>query len=464
MKLYDTIAAIATPIGSGGVAIIRVSGDESEAIAQNIVVTKSKKNLTDLESHKLTLSDIYTGSKPPQIIDEALVVVMRAPNSYTGETVVEINCHGGFLAAGLILDELLLAGARLADAGEFTRRAFINGKTDLSGAEATMDIIDSHSSLGLQNAAKSLTGGVSKKIEALREKVIALTSHISATADYPEEINEIDPTELNLSVTEIQDGIESLLSGFNTGKILKDGIYTVIVGKPNVGKSSILNALVKAERAIVTDIPGTTRDIIEEYINIKGVALRLLDTAGIRNGADAVETIGIERAMENAKIADLCLFVIDSDSGITSEDIEISKKLQGKNTILILNKTDKSTINKSVASKALGIPEEFIIETSTPKTGCTTGINNLEDAILNKFITGKIEPGEVYICGERQKDSLLKAKASIERVLESSNLGMPFDILYIDLEDALSALGEIIGTTIQEEIIDQVFSRFCVGK
>ncbi|MEG1880390.1 MAG: GTPase, partial [Oscillospiraceae bacterium] len=204
--------------------------------------------------------------------------------------------------------------------------------------------------------------------------------------------------------------------------------------------------------------------IIEEYINIQGVALRLLDTAGIRNGADAVETIGIERAMENAKIADLCLFVIDSDSGITTEDIEISKKLQGKNTILILNKTDKSTINKSVASKALGIPEEFIIETSTPKTGCTTGINNLEDAILNKFITGKIEPGEVYICGERQKDSLLKAKASIERVLESSNLGMPFDILYIDLEDALSALGEIIGTTIQEEIIDQVFSRFCVGK
>lgn len=465
MKIYDTIAAVATPIGSGGVAIIRVSGEDAVRISQSIIKTRSGKALSELESHKLTLSYVCDPDAENDIIDQALVAVMFSPSSYTGEDVVEINCHGGYFAAQTILDRLLKAGARLAEPGEFTRRAFMNGKTDMLGAEAAIDIIDSHSNLGLQNAAKSLCGALSDRINALRERIIAITAHISAAADYPEEVDEPDTSELCGEIAGISSEIDKLLSGFNTGKILRDGITTVIVGKPNVGKSSILNALARADRAIVTDIPGTTRDIIEEYINIKGAALRLMDTAGIRAADDEVEQIGVELAKESIDKADLCLFVIDSAAALTDEDYQIADKLKNSTALAILNKTDKGgEATKDMIIRELGFPESAIVETATPKDEPPSGIEALEDKIADMFITGKADTGEVFISNERQKDSLLKAKNSISLALDAAENGAPFDLLYIDLEDSLSALGEVIGLTVQEEIIDQVFSRFCVGK
>lgn len=465
MKLHDTITAIATPIGSGGIAILRLSGSSAEDIAQKLITTKNKKPLRDLESHKLTLCNVHAADDDSALIDEALVAVMRAPHSYTGENVVEINCHGGFFAAKKILEELLKAGARLAEGGEFTRRAFINGKTDLTAAEATMDVIDSHSGLGLQNAARSLTGKLAEKINAIRSDVIAITSHISAAADYPEEVDAPEENELTDDILKIRNSISDLLGTFDTGRMLRDGITTVIIGKPNVGKSSLLNALSGNDRAIVTDIPGTTRDVIEEYINSGGVALRLLDTAGIRDGAGEVESLGIERTKEQIKEADLCLFLIDSSAELTPDDLKIADEISDKNMLLILNKTDKEMkTSKEAVSEKLKINPEFIIETATPKGEVPKGIDSLHQAISEMFLSGNINSGDVYLSNARQRDSLLKALDAICRVQESINMGMPYDLLYVDLEDALSALGEITGLTVQEEIIDQVFSRFCVGK
>lgn len=465
MKLHDTITAIATPIGTGGIAILRLSGSNAEAIAEKIVTTKNGKSLCDLETHKLTLCNIHKLEDTDALIDQALVAVMRAPHSYTGETVVEINCHGGFFAARKILEELLRAGARLAEGGEFTRRAFLNGKTDLTGAEAIMDIIDSHSNLGLQNAARYLKGGLSEKITSLRERVIAITSHISAAADYPEEVDPPENDQLQKEVTLINNEISALLDTFETGRILRDGILTVIIGRPNVGKSSLLNAISGSDRAIVTDIPGTTRDVIEEYINLGGVALRLLDTAGIRKGTDEVEKLGIDRTYAHIKEADLCLLLIDSSEAILEEDIKIANEVKDKNLILVLNKTDKDTkTTRENVSKLLGINNELIIETATPKNGKAIGIDTLCDTISKMFVKGKINSEEVYLSNARQRDSLLKAQASVSQLLEGIACGIPYDLLYVDLEDTLSALGEVTGETIQEEIIDQVFSRFCVGK
>lgn len=465
MKLNDTIAAIATPRGSGGIAIIRVSGPDTEAAVAKLAVPYGNKKITELESHKLTLCRIYDGSEASYLIDEALVCVMRAPKSYTGETVAEINCHGGYLAADRILRALLNCGVRLAEAGEFTRRAFVNGKTSLCEAEAVVDLMNATSDSGLHNAAVSLTGKLGEKIDGLREKVLALASHISAAADYPDEVDPPERDELAESFSSIRSDARELIDSFDTGRIMRDGVRTAIVGRPNVGKSSVLNALLRFERAIVTDIPGTTRDTIEELINIGGIALRLTDTAGIHNASDEVERIGIEKSKENIKNSDLCLFVVDSSTEITEDDSKIADALRDKRTILIINKTDKAlSCDADAVCKTLNLTPDAVVKTSVPKSAEAVGISSLEDAISEMFIHGKLDPNEVYLSNERQRDSLLKADDAVAHAEQGLTLNMPYDLLFIDLEDALSALGEITGETVQQEIVDNVFARFCVGK
>lgn len=462
MKMFDTIAAIATPVGIGGIAIIRISGETSEEIASKIAFPKCRKPLCGLESHKLYLSEIR--SAEGSFIDEVLLSVMHAPNSYTGETVVEINCHGGYLSASMILEELFRSGARQAEAGEFTRRAFINGKTDLTRAEAVIDLIHAGSALGHENAAKTLSGKLYEKVNAIRQKAVSLAANLSAIADFPDEIDEMPLSELKDRIGSIESDINEMLSGFQKGRIMRDGVKTVIIGRPNVGKSSLLNALSRSERAIVTDIPGTTRDTVEEYINIKGLALKLIDTAGIRQSDDGVEKIGIEKAYGSIKDADLCLFVADASQPLTNEDLEIFSRTDGKNIIAVINKTDKAHINIGEYSKLLGISENFIVETAAPKDGECLGIEALEDKIYSMFMAGKISKDDVFISNDRQKNALIRAKNIITGMLSSLNGGTPQDLLYIDLEDAVSALGEITGATVQDEIIDEVFERFCVGK
>ncbi len=464
MRLNDTIAAIATPRGAGGIAIIRVSGNDAEKIVGNMIKAYNGKGIADFESHKLTLCRVYDCEKSDFMIDEALVAVMRAPKSYTGENVVEINCHGGFLIADKILNGILKRGARLADAGEFTRRAFINGKTDLSGAEAVVDLMEATTEAGLHNAAISIDGALSDKIKDLREMVLSVAANVSAAADYPDEVDMPENDELMALIENILDEINALLDSFDTGRVIRDGVRTVIAGRPNVGKSSVLNALLREERAIVTDIPGTTRDTIEEVINIGGMALRLTDTAGIRDAGDEVEKIGIEKSLENIKNADLCLFVLDSSEEITENDKEIAKALYGKPVIVILNKSDKEAVlDEEKVRKSLEL-DGTVVKTSAPKGKEACGIDDLENIISNMFVKGKLDSNRVYISNERQRDSLFKAKDALWHARDGIFMGLPSDLLFVDLEDALSAFGEITGETVQEEIVDSVFKRFCVGK
>ncbi len=462
MQFFDTIAAISTPVGSGGVGIIRISGETATLVAAPLIFAYNKKNLSEFESHKLVLSEIKSLCEKT-VLDEALVTVMKAPHSFTGEDVVEIQCHGGYIVARRILDELINSGARLAEPGEFTRRAFMNGKTDLLKAEASLDLINSSSYLGAENAAKAVTGKLSEKINALRETALKLAANISAAADYPDEVDAIEEDELKNKITKIETEIKNLLSGFEKGKMLREGVLTVIAGKPNVGKSSILNALLREDKAIVCDIPGTTRDVIEDFVNLKGLTLRISDTAGIRNSEDKIEQIGIMRAYENIKSADLCLYIVDSSSELSSEDFEIFDRIRKRKFIVVMNKTDiKGKNEKSEVARKLGIGEENIVSTFVPKDK-EQDISALEDKILEMFLSEGISSSDVYITGERQKNALIRALEAVENIKNQSDPAMQ-DLLYIDLENLISALGEITGETVQEEIIDKVFSDFCVGK
>lgn len=463
MKFFDTVAAIATPIGSGGIAIIRISGEESVSSAEKIAFPVSGKALSSAESHKMTLCRIK--GKNGQLIDEALVVLMLAPKSYTGENVVEIHCHGGAMAAKLIMDELSDLGIRQAEPGEFTRRAFINGKTDLTGAEAVMDMIDAKSRLGVYDAASSLSGKLAEKISGLRNRVLSLAARLSATADFPDEIDEIEDEEFLTEIKDISDETDTLIESFEKGRFVREGVLTAIVGRPNVGKSSLLNALLKEDRAIVTDIPGTTRDTLSEYVNMGGLALILRDTAGIRESSDVVEKIGIERAKESINEADLVLFVLDSSEKFSPEDAEILENLKEKNVIIVLNKQDKETvISAPEISEITGVLTEDIIPLALPKDGEQSGISALEDRICNKFVTASSSSEEIRISNRRHRDCLVSAKTALCNLRNGLTMGMPKDLLYIDLEDAATGLGEITGETVQEEIVNQVFEKFCVGK
>lgn len=463
MQFFDTVAAISTPIGSGGVAIIRISGETAVDIVSPLVFSYNKKTLSEFESHKLTLCKIKAQNSQT-VLDEALTVVMRAPHSFTGEDVVEIQCHGGYIVAKRILEEIIKAGARLAGPGEFTRRSFINGKTDLLKAEASSDLISSTSYLGAENAAKTLTGELSVKINSLRKLALSLAANISAAADYPDEVDAMEPETIEKSIETIEREIDLLLSGFEKGKMLREGIQTVIAGRPNVGKSSILNALLREDKSIVTDIPGTTRDIVEDYVNLKGLTLKIMDTAGIRKEADVVEQIGIERAYDNIKKADLCLFILDSSKELTDEDLDIFKYIKDKKHIIVLNKSDISNgMTKKKVIEFLNADGEKIVSTFVPKNS-ERDITELEDKIFEMFLSEEISSTEVYITGERQKNALLRAKDAVMDIKNGCLDESMQDFLYIDLENLIFALGEITGETVQDEIIDEVFANFCVGK
>ncbi len=450
-----TIAAIATPHGTGGISVIRVSGEESISICDKIFKAKSNKTLTDAKTHTIHYGNIVANG---EIIDEVLVSVMRAPNTFTREDIVEINCHGGLVVTEKVLLAVISAGASLASPGEFTKRAFLNGRIDLSQAEAVIDIINSPSSLALSVAANQLGGALSDDINTMRDSILEILAQINVVIDYPEEdIDDIKRSALLNELNSAKEKISALLETSHRGKLIKDGINTVICGKPNVGKSSILNLLARDSRAIVTDIAGTTRDVIEERITIGNAVLNVFDTAGIRNTTDTIENLGIDKSKECIKNAELILFVVDSVTGIESSDEEIFNSLDNKNVIVILNKSD---ISNTPTDKMF---EGYTTISLSAKTGA--GLEELSSAIEKMFKLGEIRAKDNNaITNLRHKEALSAAYNSISAATTALDNNIPCDMVSIDLTDCASHLGEITGKTVSDEIVDKIFSRFCLGK
>lgn len=450
-----TIAAIATPHGTGGISVIRVSGVDSINICDTIFKSKRNKSLCDAKTHTIHYGNIVVDDK---IIDEVLVSVMRAPNTFTREDTVEINCHGGLVVTEKVLMAVISAGATLASAGEFTKRAFLNGRIDLSQAEAVIDIINSPSSLALSVAANQLGGTLSEDINKMRDKILEILAQINVTIDYPEEdIDDVEKDALLKDLNDAKEKISHLLETSHRGKLIKDGINTVICGKPNVGKSSILNLLARDARAIVTDIAGTTRDVIEERITIGNAVLNVFDTAGIRETSDTIESLGIDKSKECIKNAELVLFVADSITGIEAEDKEIFNSLDKKNVIVILNKSDAAD---SIDDKMF---DGFTTIKLSAKTG--EGLDELSSAIEEMFKLGQFLAGDNNaITNLRHKEALMAALSSISAAICALQECVPYDMVSIDLTDCASYLGEITGKTVSDEVVDKIFARFCLGK
>ena len=457
--MEDTIAAIATAMAPSGIGIVRISGPEAVAVADRLYRGKKKeKKLADMKSHTIHYGWIV---EQEQVLDEVLVMLMRGPHSYTGEDTVEIDCHGGVLAVKRVLEAVLHAGARIADPGEFTKRAFLNGRIDLSQAEAVMDVISAKSEYALQSSVSQLQGSVRRAVKEIREKLLYEIAFIESALDDPEHIS-LDgyPEKLEGIVQEEKRKIEKLLKSADDGKMLQEGIKTVILGKPNAGKSSLLNLLVGEEKAIVTDIAGTTRDVLEEQISLGGISLRMLDTAGIRSTADKVEQIGVERAKEHAKNADLILYVVDASVPLDENDGQIMELLKGRKTILLLNKSDLETvISKEELTARIDAP---LLNISAREE---TGLAELEALIKEMFFQGEISfNDEVYITNMRQKRALEEALESLKLVENSIAMGMPEDFFSIDLMNAYERLGSIIGEAVGEDLVNEIFSKFCTGK
>ena len=457
--MEDTIAAIATAMAPSGIGIVRISGPEAVAVADRLYRGKKKeKKLADMKSHTIHYGWIV---EKEQVLDEVLVMLMRGPHSYTGEDTVEIDCHGGVLAVKRVLEAVLHAGARIADPGEFTKRAFLNGRIDLSQAEAVMDVISAKSEYALQSSVSQLQGSVRRAVKEIREKLLYEIAFIESALDDPEHIS-LDgyPEKLEGIVQEEKRKIEKLLKSADDGKMLQEGIKTVILGKPNAGKSSLLNLLVGEEKAIVTDIAGTTRDVLEEQISLGGISLRMLDTAGIRSTADKVEQIGVERAKEHAKNADLILYVVDASVPLDENDGQIMELLKGRKTILLLNKSDLETvISKEELTARIDAP---VLNISAREE---TGLAELEALIKEMFFQGEISfNDEVYITNMRQKRALEEALESLKLVENSIAMGMPEDFFSIDLMNAYEKLGSIIGEAVGEDLVNEIFSKFCTGK
>ena len=479
-QFFSTIAAISTAMNNSGIGIVRMTGDKAFEIADMVYRGKNSKRLRDEKSHTIHYGYVVDGE---ETIDEVLVMIMRCPHSYTGEDTVEINCHGGIYVVKRVLELLIRSGARPAEPGEFTKRAFLNGRLDLSQAEAVGDLISSQSEYALRSSVNQLKGNVKKKINDIRNKIIYHTAFIETALDDPEHIS-VDGygEELKVVTDELIIELDNLLSTCDDGRIIKEGIRTVIVGKPNAGKSSLMNILLGEERAIVTDIAGTTRDVLEEHLNLQGVSLNIVDTAGIRDTGDIIEKIGVDKAKNNAKQADLILFVIDVSDNIDDNDRDIFKMIYDKRSIIILNKTDlKSVITKEDITKEFydnicdkneselaksdckyTIKETPIVEIST-KTG--NGIRKLQDTIKHLFFEGNLSfNDQIYITNIRHKTALQDAYEALCRVNESIEAGMPEDFYSIDLMAAYEALGSITGETIGEDLVNEIFSKFCMGK
>ena len=457
----DTIAAISTAVSNSGIGIIRISGKDAVAVADRVYRSKDgKKRLADQPTHTIHYGYIVDQG---ETVDEVLVMLMRGPKSFTAEDTVEVNCHGGVYAMKRVLDVVLKNGARPAEPGEFTKRAFLNGRIDLSQAESVMDVIQAKNEYALKSSLQQLKGAVRTAIEELRSRILYQTAFIESALDDPEHIS-LDgyPDRLSEEVHQLQKTLSELIASSENGRILKEGIRTVILGKPNAGKSSLLNALVGEERAIVTDIAGTTRDALEETIAFQGITLNLIDTAGIRETEDVVEKIGVGRAIEKAGEADLILCVFDAARPLDENDREILKVIEGKQAILLLNKTDLAVTLQETKLQELTGGRYPVVSVSAKEQ---TGLSKLTEQIHSLFYQGEISVQDgLYITNARQKHALWYAAEGLQRVQESISLGMPEDFYSIDLLAAYEALGPITGETVGEDLVNEIFSRFCMGK
>ncbi|WP_127530067.1 tRNA uridine-5-carboxymethylaminomethyl(34) synthesis GTPase MnmE [Paenibacillus kobensis] len=457
---HDTIAAIATAVGEGSIAVIRLSGPD--AIARTAAVLRTKADFEAAETHTVHYGHIVdpsTGEK----VEEVLVTLMRGPRSFTGEDVVEIGTHGGVIAARNVLQLVLRQeGIRLAEPGEFTKRAFLNGRIDLTQAEAVIDLIRSKSDRAFQVAMKQSEGSLSRRIIELRQRILEVIAHVEVNIDYPEhDVEELTSAFIREHCGEALAGVNLLLKTASEGKILREGIVTAIVGRPNVGKSSLLNALSHSNKAIVTDIPGTTRDVIEEFVTVNGIPLRLLDTAGIRETSDVVERIGVERSRSALEDADLILYVLNRNELLHDDDRELMERLAGRQVVVIFNKTDLPQL-----LDASEVEKVFSAERIVPMSVLEDeGIDRLENVISDLFFGGRIESNDLtYVTNVRHISLLERARQSLVDAIEATDIGVPIDIIQIDVQQAWELLGEVIGDAAGESLLDQIFSQFCLGK
>lgn len=477
----DTIAAIATSVSDSGIGIIRISGVDAIAIADRLYKSKNgKKHISDVKSHTIHYGFIYDED---EFIDEVMVAVMKAPNTYTKEDIVEIDCHGGILVINRILELVLKSGCRLAEPGEFTKRAFLNGRIDLSKAEAVMDIIHAKNEFALKASVHQLRGAVSEKVRSLREDIIYEIAFIESALDDPEHISlEGYSEKLQEKSWSISQDLKKLIDSSNNGKIIKNGINTVIVGKPNAGKSSLLNLLVGEDKAIVTSIAGTTRDVLEESIKLHGIGLHVIDTAGIRDTQDEVEKIGVEKARKYANNADLIIYVVDSSRPLDKDDREIISLIRNKKVIVLLNKTDLAAVieEEDIKKAFRSIYQEAGVSDKAEKENIfedgslnivkvsarhNIGIEDLEKVIKSIFFQGEIAINdEIYITNQRHKEALVQAFESMQQVLKSLENNMPEDFYSIDLMSAYASLGYIIGEEVEDDLVNEIFSKFCMGK
>ncbi|MGG4217229.1 tRNA uridine-5-carboxymethylaminomethyl(34) synthesis GTPase MnmE [Paenibacillus jamilae] len=457
--LSDTIAAIATAVGEGGIAVVRVSGPG--AVTEVETLFRSKTPLSKAPTHTVHYGHIIDPQSQEKV-EEVLVTVMRAPRSFTTEDVVEISTHGGVVAVKRVMDLLLLQNIRLAEPGEFTKRAFLNGRIDLSQAEGVIDLIRSKSDKAFSVALKQVDGQLSQNIRRLRHVLVETLAHIEVNIDYPEHDVESFTSELiKDKSSQVMAEIDRLLHTAEQGKILREGLTTAIVGRPNVGKSSLLNTLAQGERAIVTDIPGTTRDVIEEYVTINNIPLKLLDTAGIRETMDVVERIGVERSRTAVSEADLLLIVINANEPLHEDEMALMEQIRGRQAIVIMNKMDlPAQIDRDLLLRY--VPEELIVPMSVKEN---EGADRLEQAISNLFFSGKLESADMtYVSNVRHIALLKKARQSLVDAYEAADQFVPIDMIQIDVRLAWEQLGEIVGDTAHDALIDQIFSQFCLGK